>query len=279
MIYFSLPEFHFNYKDLMSFFRLPKNIMKAEVAFSMIEGNLPYTYWNGGYINNNFGDLILYDSIQSMFSAYGNYRLCFNCSNIYLQEDDFEDTYMNLLLSIGENGANCISVSNLHLYEFLKERYKNYAFKLSNDFDLILTMTPEIINALPEFDLIQIPVHKVNDMDFLKQIKNKKNIEIPVNSLCGTSCIQFRECAYQNQQNQYNFSANNICLGCPKRPLYHKQPPLITLEDIVDIYQPLGFSNFSIAPIVGDNLLTFLIDYFVKDEFKAEAFRIVGEMI
>lgn len=280
MIYFTLPEFYFNFNILNTFNKLPKEYFKTEIAFSTTEGNFPYSYWNGGF-NNNMGKLALYIEMVNCIEK-NNYNIRFNCSNIYLTENDFSNTLGNLILSLGESGCNSILISNLKLYEILKEKFPNYSFVFSRDANLIHPVDENIINIIADnddFELIQLPQDKIFDFNFLTNIKNRKKIEICVNSLCDIEqCKNCKECQYIAHQNQYNYSGVNNYLACAKRPPYHYKKPLLSIEDLLKDYVPLGINHFSLAPIFHsqkDNFLLFLIEYFIKDEYKFEVKKIL----
>lgn len=280
MIYITLPEFYFNFNIINLFSKLPKHYFKTDLSFSASSGNFPYCYWNGGF-NNNTSKLALYHSIHQCID---NIRtpIRFNCSNIYLTKDDLDDTMANLILKIGETGSNEIAISNLEFYEILKEKYPNYKFVFSREADLIYPMTSEIINLINEqniFKFIEIPEVKVKDFEFLKAIKQKNKIELPINTLCNFDCYSFKNCKYHEHKSQYDYSQTNNYINCSMRQGYDEQEKiLITLEEIIEKYLPLGINHFSLAPIMNsqkDSLLIFLINYFVKEEYHNEIYNII----
>lgn len=278
MINFTLPGFFYNFKINKYFETLNnehKNFFKNQnINFSSFTGNFPYTYWNGGY-NNCQGKSLTYKDLIA-FQLNNNYiaPIRFNCSNILINEYDFEDTLMNVILEMYENGSNFIEVSNPTFFEFLKNKYPNYKYILSNNLDLIIPFDSNIIDICLKdnlFYLIQIPYSKAKDIEFLKKLSNKKNIEIPVTTSCNIDCYNFMKCLEKEHYNQYNFSENNIFKNCS----YHKDcnliKPLITLEEIEKIYIPLGFNHFYFAEIINDkidNYKNFLIAYFIKEEYQ-----------
>ena len=90
MIYFTLPSFYFNFNIINKVMSLDKKYYKFPVAFEAATGNFPYCYFNGGY-NNNQGLGALYnDFIQC--GEQLNIPLCFNLSNIFIEDIDFDNT-------------------------------------------------------------------------------------------------------------------------------------------------------------------------------------------
>lgn len=274
MIYFTLPNF-FQNNELINFFKIiskeKQNYFKFPVAFSYATGNFPYCYWNGGY-NNNDGPGLLYSDFFN-FNLNSAIPLRFNCSNVYLKNIDYEDTMANTILNICENGSNSISISDLNFYEFLKEKYPNYSYVFSKEANLKYPISEEIINTLSEyFDYIEIPYFKTCDLNFLNNLKNKNKIELTINSLCPMNCSNYFNCQLQEHLSQYNYSINNNYLNCSKKI----NNCYISLEQIVEQYIPLGFSHFSFTETenINNDFLFFLIDYFIKEEYKYEILKI-----
>ena len=202
-----------------------------------------------------------------------------NCSNINLNKEDFNDTIMNVILDLLNNSSNAIELSNLELYEYLYNKYPNFHYILSNNFNLINPLTPELINKLNEisdFYFIQIPLNKVKDFDYLKAIKNKKNIELPIGDICG-NCSNLDQCNIQEQIAQYNYSDSFTKMNCSKCLGLNG---IISLEDIQKNYVPLGFHNFILPDYYdskNNNMIKFFINYFIKDSDKSLIYDFIGE--
>ena len=94
MIYLALPEFFYNYNIIKKLKTIPNSAFRWELSFSCAKGNLPYCYWNGGF-NNNIGPGVLYEEIISCLNDTV-VPIRFNCSNVYMTEEDLNDTYGNL---------------------------------------------------------------------------------------------------------------------------------------------------------------------------------------
>ena len=176
MIYFTLQNFYENQKLNNILFIIHQQFIdsfKAPIKFIYTAGSFPYTYWNGG-INNNFGiGNNTYDTVIKYYQT-NLLPLRINCSNINLNKEDFNDTIMNVILDLLNNSSNAIELSNLELYEYLYNKYPNFHYILSNNFNLINPLTPELINKLNEisdFYFIQIPLNKVKDFDYLKYLR------------------------------------------------------------------------------------------------------------
>lgn len=281
MIYFTLQNFYENQKLNNILFIIHQQFIdsfKAPIKFIYTAGSFPYTYWNGG-INNNFGiGNNTYDTVIKYYQT-NLLPLRINCSNINLNKEDFNDTIMNVILDLLNNSSNSIELSNLELYEYLYNKYPNFHYILSNNFNLINPLTPELINKLNEisdFYFIQIPLNKVKDFDYLKAIKNKKNIELPIGDICG-NCSNLDQCNIQEQIAQYNYSDSFTKMNCSKCLGLNG---IISLEDIQKNYVPLGFHNFILPDYYdskNNNMIKFFINYFIKDSDKSLIYDFIGE--
>lgn len=276
MIYFTLPNFFFNFKINNFFSSLTikhKEYFKIPVAFNYCSGNFPYCYWNGGY-NTNVGKGPVYEDFIR-YSAINNTAIIFNCANIFLnKENDFEDTMTNLILKENENGSNMIEVSDLNLFYFLKNKYPDYNFIFSKEAQLVTNYDTSFVNDLIKssfFKRISLPESFTLDLDFLKEIKERDKIELSINTVCDFSCEKYFECLKNTHELQYNFCKDNLFKRCALCESYQNRKPLIDLNDIKKYYVPLGINHFRISEVIHDkkdNLLFFLIDYFIKDEYK-----------
>ena len=282
MIYFTLQNFYENQKLNNIFLIIQDKFpdsFKVPVKFIYTAGSFPYTYWNGG-INNNFGignntyDTIIEHSNNNLLP------LRINCSNINLNPNDFDDTIMNVILNLLNNSSNAIELSNLELYEYLYKKYPNFHYILSNNFDLINPLTPDLINKLNEicdFYFIQIPLNKIKDFNFLKAIKNKRNIELPIGDICN--CSNLNNCNIQEQIAQYNYSDSFTKINCSKCSGLSSN---LSIEDIQNNYAPLGFHNFILPDYCNsknNNMIKFFINYFIKDSDKLTIYEYIEEQM
>lgn len=278
MIFFTLPNLHFNFhiNQFIAFLAKEKPyLFKIPVTFSYVTGNFPYSCWNGRY-NNNIGPFMDYDEINKFLKANA-LPLRLNCANVCLTERDYEDAISHTALNLCQNGSNAIEISDLTFYQYLKDKYPDYKFVFSNQADLKNEMTAEIINTLLEqnlFQLIQIPEHQSTNLDFLKSIENKKNIELQVNtSGCPITCKNYLQCKLNQHITQYDYSEQDFYSACKDNKLYQNIKPLITIEDIQNIYLPLGITHYSLAemPLKNANdFLDFFLNYFIKEEYRQE---------
>lgn len=279
MIYFTLPNFYHN-REIHNFFVTlvyqHTDWLKYPVTFTTVTGCFPYCYFNGTYNFNINNEGALFNEIND----YVNQTILpirLNFSNIFLKEDDFEDTYSNIILRLLENGSTTIELSNLKLLYYIKEKYPNYNFIYSSNTELMLEQTSDIINLLIEenlFKLISVHECKVFDKKFLDNIIDPKKIEIPINSLCNMDCDKYAQCQYNTCLDIYNFKNNSIYEKCLIKNNYQDKKTFFSLEDIIKNFVPKGFTHFRLAEMYNNNsndLFIFLIKYFFKEEYQKEA--------
>lgn len=271
MIYITLPNL-FNFYEINFLKNIPDTYFKIKINFSTTKGNFPFCYWNGGFNNNKDDVKLSYYKISEYFNKI-NIPVRLNCSNIYLNENDLEDSIANIILELGENGSNEIAISNISFYDILKEKYPNYKYIFSKEADLIYPFNEDIINLINEnniFKLIELPEYKIQDFNFLKKIKNKEKIELPINSICNINCINYKECLYHEHQSQYNFSLKNNFIYCNK---INKKNIFLTFNDIKEKYLPLGYKHYSFlnSLFLSDaELINYIVNNFIKEEKQKE---------
>ena len=276
MINFILPNFYNNF--LINEFILYQNkvikapIFKTDIQFTYVSGSFPFSSWNGG-LNCNKG---------TTFPLYPDYNIYekvmvpirFNCNNVCLEEFDYSDEHMNIILKLNENGANTIEITNLELMIYIMEKYPLYKFVFSERADLIKKYQIEDINEVSELEqflTIKIPQRFNLEIEELKQLTNKKKTEIIVNSRCPLSCKHYDQCSIKEDEEQNQYLGNGTIETCNKNAIFSTTlNNAISIEDIVNIYEPLGFKNFSMLPIINSNKLNnalVFFKYFFKEEF------------
>ena len=136
-LYFSLPNFYENFYFNKTFESIiifhPDWLIKPDIKINFLTGSFPFHSWSGGFNNCQFQNYsnIYYDIIKCNNETRRPF--CINCSNILLDKNDYLDTFSHCILSLCENGSNLIEISDLNLYEILKEKYPLYNFILSKE--------------------------------------------------------------------------------------------------------------------------------------------------
>ena len=281
MIFLSLPYMYENldFNNKLKAAQVYHNAFFTQTAIEMCYGSLPFSYWNGD-LNNNYQNqtLLEYHKIMNIFET-SKIPFCIDCSNINLIEQDMYDTRQNIILTAGHNQGNYIEVSDLGVYEYLKEQYPGYDFILSNNADLIHPLTADIMNAFLEqniFYLINLPNRLKVDIEELNKITNKNKIIIHIGERCQCNHLdKIQNCKLQEQINQITYSCNTM-YNCNYLKTYSSN---IELQEEIKYFQQLGFSHFRIeAPPMSRNreFQLYVIDNLIKPEYKIPVVTKIG---
>lgn len=276
-VYIALPLMYYNY-DFN--YKLQKFILKNKqkqneifkipnIRFSMAYGNLPFAIWNGG-INLNIPnqDFLTYSKIQNFF-AEGNLPIRIDCSNLFINSEDKENGYQNLILEQGNNMGNFIEITDLGLLEYIQNLYPNYDFIFSKNAHLVAPFTLDIINSLTEqniFYLINLPTELSTNNKLLSNIKNKDHIEINIGSKCNLNCPNLNTCAQQEQKYLINYSEKTIYYNCKKMNNYCNEDELY---NEIMFFTDLGFNHFKIDTPPINKIQEFNL-YLIMNLFKKE---------
>lgn len=293
MIYITTPNFleNYSFNEKLHFLLKDKSKNKwlyyTDIKLYNQNGSFPFHSWNGGYNNCFKGKTLTYRDLIH-FSTFTLVPVNINCANILLQDTDLADIMAHQILKIYENGANNIEISDLKLYDFIKEKYPDYGFILSKEAYFLNpeNYTLEVVNALIDsnkFKNIMIPEHLSKDLEFLNQIKNKSKISVAINSKCPNSCKNYDKCHYIEHDLQLSYSGHSQfqeCDICFKNQLNN----FITLDEIEKIYLPMGINHFYFtefnASYQPDYLINFFVRFFIKPEYHLDAinyFKGLGE--
>ena len=255
------------------------HMLKENIHFNQIAGTFPFNSWNGG-LNGNYDKIPLNNDIMALFTANQAHCIRMNFANLHIEECDFENNFNRLILEYGANGSTIIEVSNLKLYEWIKEKYPIYnKFVLSSNAWEVLDLTPEMLDVIldnPDFILATMPRQYAKNLEYLSQIRNKAKIEIEINPICPMICNNFSNCLNHENLLQYEFSDNSNFAICKKCFPYHANPQTLELEDLKKTYFPLGINHFRLAETPYTKIQTyflFLIKYFIKPEYQMQAFE------
>lgn len=279
MINFTFPNFINSTKinDYFSYISTQKPYyLKTPIGINHISGGLPFTLWNGGVNSSLIGNLLKNEQIDNIFkTTHSSIRL--NFANLFITNEDFYNNYCRLILEYGNNGSTVIEITNLNLYSYIKDNYRNYnKFILSPNAWCMKDLTPEELNAICENDdfyLISLPPYLSNNFEYIEQIQQKNKIEITVNPRCPLTCKNYQNCWLSESKKQYDFSGNSNIISCNNRLMYNNKNQVITMEDIKTKYLPKGITHFKIEecyPFSENELLLFLVHYFIKEEYQQE---------
>ena len=275
--YLNANSLNVKFLDLLSKFQ---HYLKYEkININQIECAFPFDSWNGGCNLNQNTNILLNYELDTLLFNFRIKSMRYNCSNLFLETNDFEDNYHKILLPKLDNGATAILISNLKLYEYLKQHYNFSKFILSSNAAELIQYTPEVINAIIEhedFQLIQIPNKLRKDFTFLSQIKYPEKLEICINPICSPTCQNTSNCLISENNSIISFCENDIYNNCQKIQSYCKNRNILSIKDLLEKYVPLGINHFNFAICPSNQLHEYgilLIQYFFNVENNEELLK------
>ena len=268
MIYLTLPYMYENYKFNNYLNNLAQNQVykfKKEIKIESYFGSFPWSPWTGD-INSNSYNQLNYISLFNIINQISNNKtIILDCSNCLLNEKDYFDIYQNLILKLSYETSIYIAISDLQLYKYIKNKYPNYKFILSNKINQFFPLLKEskiLQTFLNNNDFLKINISNT-DID---KISNNKNHFLVTIGECN-NCSNYNKCLKTEQTNQLIFSTQTQFNNCL---LYTFPDYLKEIETCME----KGFNHFKISPIKGNNnLLKFnlnLLKNLIKEEYYNE---------
>lgn len=278
--YYHLPglfEFYELYRAFLPLFHQHREYFYDWCEIGSIYGAPADCIWGGG--RAGFGDHEPREILNLMQEYDISARLTF--SNSLLEKEHLSDRKCNTLCALfaeGEDLKNGVIVHSDLLLEYLKRNYpKLYLVssttKVITDFQQFLSEVErdEFLYAVPDFRL-----NKVFDkFDTLSQVQKDK-VEFLCNECCWFGCKDRKFC-YEV------VSRKNLGENCPEHHCtapnaeggyrFSKamtNPGFIGIEDIKNVYLPMGFSNFKIEGrgLGSALILEFLLYYMTKPKYQ-----------
>ena len=278
--YYHLPglfEFYELYRVFLPLFREHREYFYDWCEIGSIYGAPWDCLWGGGRVE--CGDSRPQEVLELM-QEYGiSARLTF--SNSLLKEEHLSDKRCNALCALfnkGKEKQNGVILHSDLLLDYLKVNYPNLYFvssttKVLTEFE---TLRTEINRE--EFGYI-VPDFRLNKaLDKWKTLseEQKDKVEFLCNECCWFGCRDRKIC-YEavSRKNLGESGAEHYCSAPNAGEGYRfskamTNPGFIGLEDIRNVYLPMGFSNFKIEGRgLGSALvLEFLLYYITKPEYQ-----------
>lgn len=276
--YYHLPglfEFYELYKAFLPIFREHREYFYDWCEIGSVYGAPADCLWGGGRVG--FGDSIPRQVIALMKEYNISARLTF--SNSLLTKQHLSDSKCNALckmFSESQDPRNGVIIHSDLLLEYLKKNYPQFYFVSSTT--KVLTEFSQLAAELERDDLMYVvPDFRLNKaFDKLEKLSQplKDKVEFLCNECCWAGCKDRKIC-YEN------VSRKNLGENCPDHRcnapnaaqgyMFSKameNPCFIGIEDIQNIYMPMGFSNFKLEGrgLGSALILEFLLYYMTKPE-------------
>lgn len=235
--------------------------------------------WGGGRVG--YGSNAVKE-VLSLLQEYGiSARLTF--SNSLLKTEHLTDKKCNRLCTLFQKSSDVDNGVIIHsdlLLNYIKEKYPALYFvssttKVITDFQQFVTELDreEFRYVVPDFRLN----HKLKQLNLLTD-KQKDKVEFLCNECCSFGCNDRKAC-YEAVSHKVLGDAwiEHSCSAPDAKQGYvfskaMKNPGFIGIEDIQNVYLPMGFSNFKIeGRSLGSALiLEFILYYMTKPEYQLQ---------
>lgn len=278
-VYYHLPglfEFYELYRMFLPLFCEHREYFYDWCEIGSIYGAPADCIWGGGRVG--FGDYEALD-VLALMQEYGiSARLTF--SNSLLRKEHLLDKKCNALCSLfGENKEirNGVIVHSDLLLDYLKINYPGFYFVSSTT--KVLTDFQQFLNEVKRDDFLYVvPDFRLNKafdkLDTLSQTQKNK-VEFLCNECCFIGCKDRKFC-YEvvSRKNLGENCPDHSCITPDANHGYRfskamTNPGFIGIDDIKNIYLPMGFSNFKIEGrgLGSALILEFLLYYMTKPEY------------
>ena len=268
-------EFYELYRVFLPLFREHREYFYSWCDIGSIYGAPADCIWGGGRVG--FGDADPQE-VLTLMQEYGiSARL--TLSNSLLREEHLSDKTCNRLCALfNSQGVNGVIVHSDLLLEYLKGHYPNLYFVSSTT--KVLTDFQEFMDEVTREDFrYVVPDFRLNKaFDKLNTLTNaqKDKVEFLCNECCWFGCTDRRKC-YENvsRKNLGESCEDHHCAAPGGNEGYRfskamTNPGFIGIQDIREIYLPMGFSNFKIEGrgLGSALILEFLLYYMTKPEYQ-----------
>ena len=278
--YYHLPglfEFYELYRVFLPLFREHNEYFYDWCEIGSIYGAPSDCIWSGGRIEDGVCDS---RTVLALMQEYGiSARLTF--SNSLLREEHLSDRKCNTLCAMFEAGgeiANGVIVHSERLTEYLQVKYPGL-YPVSST-TKVLTEFQQLLNEIEREDFrYVVPDFRLNKaLDKLQQLsdKQKAKVEFLCNECCRPGCQDRKRC-YESVSRKAlgEPGPEHHCTAASGKDGYRfseamKNPEFIGINEITDVYLPIGFSNFKIeGRSLGSALvLEMLLYYMVRPEYQ-----------
>lgn len=278
--YYHLPglfEFYGLYRMFLPLFYRHREYFYNWCAIGSIYGAPGDCIWGGGRTSFGVQDP---EDVMDLMREYGiSARLTF--SNSLLREEHLADKKCNALCKLFKNSGgaqNGVIVHSDLLLRYLESRYPGLYFVSSTT--KVLTEFPQLQAELNRDDFrYVVPDFRLNKE--FEQLNNlpqpqKDKVEFLCNECCWFGCKDRKRC-YENvsRKNLGETCPDHRCAAPGAQEGYRfskamDNPGFIGIQDIQNIYLPMGFSNFKIEGrgLGSALILEFLLYYMTKPEYQ-----------
>lgn len=271
-------EFYEFYRIFLPIYRNNRNFFYDWCDIGSIYGAPENCLWGGG--REGIGGYSP-EEVLDLMNEFGiSARLTF--SNSLLQESHLSDEKCNSLckqFSKREKNQNGVIVHSELLLDYLKKNYPDL---------YLISSTTKVLTDFNQFKLevgrndfrYVVPDFRLNkDFENLNKLSEteKRKVEFLCNECCWFGCKDRKVCYETVSRKNLGIECEHHCNAPEGNNGYvfskaMKNPSFIGINEIKDLYMPMGFSNFKIEGRGFGNaiILEFLLYYMTKPEYQLQ---------
>lgn len=278
--YYHLPglfEFYELYRLFLPLFYTHREYFYDWCEIGSIYGAPEDCLWGGGRVEAGEAEP---EEVLALMQKYGiSARLTF--SNSLLRKEHLADQRCNMLCQLFEKSTgvkNSVIVHSELLVDYLKKKYPG--FYLVSSTTKVLTEFQECLREIQREDFqYVVPDFRLNKMlDKWNTLSEgqKDKVEFLCNECCWFGCRDRKAC-YEDvsRKNLGEDGEEHRCIAPNAKEGYRfskamTNPGFISVDDIKNIYLPMGFTNFKIEGrgLGSALILEFLLYYMTKPEYQ-----------
>lgn len=277
LAYYHLPglfEFYELYKVFLPLFREHREYFYVWCEIGSVYGAPQDCIWGGGRVENSESDV---EEALALLDEHGiSARLTF--SNSLLREEHLNDKRCNELCKLAQKSVkNGVIVHSDLLVKYLRENYPE--LELISSTTKVITDYGQFVDELnrTEFAYV-VPDFRLNKSydnlaELTQELKNR--VEFLCNECCYYGCTDRKACYEDVSRINLGEEAAHRCKAPEGQKGYlfskaMRNPGFISVDDIKNIYLPMGFSNFKIEGrgLGSALILEFILYYMTKPEYQ-----------
>lgn len=277
-VIFHLPglcRFAHVYSRLLVYYTDKPYYFRDNIKIGSIYGS-PTAIWNGGRIVDNLSlNADQLTEIKEMMEHF-NIPARFTFTNCLLEEKHIYDTYGNLILEIFNTGNNEIICNSEVLENYIRQNYGDRYKYISSTTKRLSNKEQQNKEIEKDYYLIVLDYDYNKDLKYLQSIKHKEKCEILCNPVCGAKCPYRIQHYHSISEAQLAFDRKKMmhCQYVGGDTIWQsmKEGNFISVEDINNVYLPMGFTNFKLEGRAAHplDLIEVLLYYLVKEEYQRE---------
>lgn len=272
---FHLPGvFHFwqGYKEFLTMILNNPDILKDNATIGSIYGS-PQCIWNGGRVMLNGIQKTDLTNICTFMETM-KIPVRFTFTNCLLEQYHIMDTYGNLLLQIFNNGKNEIICNSQYLEDYIRSAFKDRYKYISSTTKRLNDKELQSQELEKDYYLVVLDYDHNKNFEYLQTIPNKEKCELLCNPVCKPNCPNRKNHYTAISFAQLNFMSDNTQCQDMAKPFYEAKnnPAFISIEDINNVYAPMGFQHFKLEGRTGraTDWIEMILYYLVKEKYHDE---------